>query len=121
MNTFGHQLRGWRRAAGLSQRKLAELAGVDFSYISKLENGHLRAPAAETVMRFADVLRCAPEELFAAARKLPEGIGERLAREPAAIRFLTEASQIGLSQEEWDRMIGQLRGLRPNGSEGSEK
>ena len=37
---------------------------------------------------------------------------ESLLEEPAAIRFLQEASRLGLSQKEWDRMLGELHGLR---------
>ena len=43
-NQFGEALREKRHAAGLSQRELADKIKVDFSYISKVENGHLRLP-----------------------------------------------------------------------------
>ena len=110
--TFGELLREKRRAAGLSQRQLADRAGVDFSYISKLENGRLPAPADDTVVRLCEILGCPAEEFFAAARKLPTELGESLVGEPAALRFLQEASRLKLSQEEWERMLGNLHGLR---------
>jgi hypothetical protein len=37
----------------LSQRQLVEGAAVDFSYISKLENGCLPAPFAESIVRLS--------------------------------------------------------------------
>jgi transcriptional regulator with XRE-family HTH domain len=110
--TFGELLREKRRAAGLSQRQLADRAGVDFSYISKLENSRLSAPADDTVVRICAILRCPPEEFFTAAKKLPTELGESLAGEPAAIRFLQEASRLQLSQREWERMLGELHSLR---------
>jgi HTH-type transcriptional regulator, competence development regulator len=110
--TFGELLREKRRAAGLSQRQLADRAGVDFSYISKLENSRLPAAADETVVRICDILGCPAEEFFTAAKKLPTELGESLAGEPAAIRFLQEASRLQLSQREWERMLGELHGLR---------
>ncbi len=118
--TFGELLREKRRAAGLSQRQLAVRAGVDFSYISKLENGRLPAAADETVVRICEILGCPTEEFFTAAKKLPTQLGGALVREPAAIRFLQEASRLQLSQKEWERMLGELHGLR-GGDEREEK
>lgn len=112
MSDFATILREKRRAAQLSQRRLAELAGVDFSYISKLENGRLPAPAADTVIRLAKILNCPAEELLAAAKKMPEGMEGNLSGQPEALRFLQEASDLNLSPEEWQRMIGSLRELR---------
>jgi HTH-type transcriptional regulator, competence development regulator len=110
--SFGDTLRQKRRLAGISQRRLAELAGLDFSYISKLENNRLAAPAAETVMRLAALLECPAEELFAAAGKLPGEVGQKLSGNVAAVRFLREASSMGLTSDEWEAMRGVLRGLR---------
>lgn len=45
-----------RVALGLSQRALAEKLGVDFTYISKIENGHLK-PGMPTVRKFGELLR----------------------------------------------------------------
>lgn len=36
---FGRKLRGVRKSKGLSQEKLAELAGIDRSYVSEIERG----------------------------------------------------------------------------------
>ena len=118
--TFGELLREKRRAASLSQRQLAERAGVDFSYISKLENGRLPAAADDTVVRICAILGCPAEEFFTAAGKLPTELGDSLVGEPAAIRFLQEASRLQLSQKEWERMLGELHGLR-EGDERKEK
>src|SRR5258708_2050631 len=117
MSKFGIILREKRRAAGLSQRQLAEKGGVDFSYISKLENDRLPAPAAVTVQRLAKVLGCPAEELLAAANKMPVGVNDALARQPAALRFLQEASRLRLSPGEWEHLLGKLHGLRSEASE----
>ncbi len=37
--TFGKRLREVRKSKGLSQEKLAELAGIDRSYMSEIERG----------------------------------------------------------------------------------
>lgn len=109
---FAEAFREKRRQSGLSQRRLAELAEVDFSYVSKLENGRLPAPAAETICRFAKILGCPEEELLAAAKKMPASVGGSLSARASALRFLQEASNLDLSDEEWERMTGSLRELR---------
>lgn len=110
--SFGIMLRDKRRATGISQRRLAELVGVDFSYISKLENGRLPAPAADTVVRMADAIGCPREELLSAAQKLPGEVGAALSANPAAVRFVQEASELRLSEHEWEQMRGSLKSLR---------
>src|SRR5262245_35312433 len=102
--SFGDLLRRKRRVAGMRQRRLAELAGLDFSYSSKLENNRLPPPAAETVLKLAELLGCPPEELLSAAGKLPSEVGQNLASSPAAVRFLREASALGLTTDEWEKM-----------------
>jgi transcriptional regulator with XRE-family HTH domain len=110
--TFGTVLREKRRCAQVSQRKLAELVGVDFSYISKLENDRLPPPAADTIVRIAGSIGCPSELLLAAAQKLPGNVGPALSVHPAAVRFLQEASLLSLSDTEWEQMRGTLKSLR---------
>ena len=118
MNEFGNILREKRRAAGLSQRQLADKAGVDFSYISKLENGRLPAPAQDTIVRLSELLSCPAEELFAAAKKMPTELNADLTGQPGALKFLQEASKLRLSPDEWDELLGKLHGMRTE--EGSQ-
>jgi transcriptional regulator with XRE-family HTH domain len=112
---FAEILREKRRLAGISQRRLAELVGVDFSYISKLENDRMPAPAADTIVRIAQNVGCASEELLAAAQKLPDGVGSILSGNPAAVRFLQEATSLSLNETEWEQMRGKLKTLRDGG------
>jgi transcriptional regulator with XRE-family HTH domain len=112
MATFGDILRDRRRVAGISQRDLAAKIGVDFSYISKLENGRLAPPATDTTGRIAKALNCAVEDLLAAAGKFPSGVEDAIASEPAAIRFLQKAVDLDLTQSEWERMLSRLESLR---------
>ena len=114
MSSFGSTLRRKRRAAGISQRKLAERAGVDFSYISKLENDRIPAPAAETAIRFAQIIGCPPEELLSAAKKIPARLSDAVSNKPAALRFLKEASRLKLTEAEWEELTGSLENLRPD-------
>lgn len=52
---FGEELRERRRAAGWTQARLAEAAGVHEKYVSMLETG-VRQPALETVLRVCRAL-----------------------------------------------------------------
>jgi transcriptional regulator with XRE-family HTH domain len=58
----------------LSRRQLAEGAAVDFSSISKLENGRVLAPSAETNVRLSGILNCRPEDLLAGSRGVLRGL-----------------------------------------------
>ena len=55
-SSFGILLRKYRLTAGLTQRDLAAMAGLDFSYISKLENNRLPPPAADTIVLLCSIL-----------------------------------------------------------------
>ncbi|SRR5581483_4313687 len=111
-NRLGEALREKRRAAGISQRELAEKIGVDFSYISKLENGRLPPPAADTIVEICRVLDIKPEELLALTGKIPSEVQKGLSISQTAQEFLQEAQRMGLSEEEWRQMVQSLKGLR---------
>lgn len=53
---FGDRVRGRRRELGLSQEKLAEISGLDRTYISSLEQG-LRNVSLNNIARVATALR----------------------------------------------------------------
>src|ERR1051326_7166082 len=101
---FGSALRARRRAAGLSQRALATRTGLDFSYISKVENGRLPPPAADTIVAICRVLDTAPEDLLALTQKIPTAVQQTVSRSTAAQRFLREAQQMALTDDEWAQM-----------------
>ena len=58
---LGGLLRQHRQAAGLTQERLAELAGLRISGIQKLERGATR-PYRDTAQRLAETLQLDPEE-----------------------------------------------------------
>jgi len=68
---FGAVLKRLRLAAGLTQERLAERAGLSAKAVSDLERDPTRAPRLETVTLLAEALRLEPEgraNLLAAAR-----------------------------------------------------
>ncbi len=111
-NEFGSLLKNYRRTANLSQRKLAELANLDFSYISKIENDRLPPPAADTIVLLCKILNVPPEELLALTGKIPSKIQENISSSKGAQMFLREAQQMDLKDDEWERIIHSLKRLR---------
>jgi len=111
-DTFGQKLRTLRRTKGITQRKLAERTGVDFSYISKLENDRVPPPAADTVVRICEALSVDPDELLAVTGKMPVQIQQSVGSSPAAIQFLRSAQNMRLSEAEWGQLSEQLKQLR---------
>jgi transcriptional regulator with XRE-family HTH domain len=109
--TFGQTLRDLRRSKGFSQRELADKVGVDFSYISKVENDRLPPPAADTIVNICQVLGVPEEGLLASTGKMPSRVKEMLTS-PAAQQFMRQAREMGLTDEEWERLGERLKYLR---------
>lgn len=113
--TFGRVLREIRRSKKMSQRVLAEKVGVDFSYISKVENDRLPPPAADTIVRICTALEVPVEELLALKGKMPSEFEDALGSSPAALKFVNQAQAMGLTEAEWEKLTHQLRRLRSQG------
>lgn len=60
---FGARLRQLRRARGVSQDELANLAGLHRTYIGGVERGE-RNISLDAIWKLADALETAPGELF---------------------------------------------------------
>lgn len=111
-NTFGKILRELRRSKGVSQRELAAKVGVDFSYISKLENDRLPPPAADTIMRICEVLTIPTDELLGITGKIPTKVKKMLSSSPSAIGFIQQAYEMNLTESDWEKMVQELKRLR---------
>ncbi len=86
--TFGARIRRRRTELGTTQREVAAEIGLDFTYLSKLENGRGEVPGEASVRKLAGVLMLDEEELLALAGKVPTEIRERARRDVAFARFL---------------------------------
>jgi HTH-type transcriptional regulator, competence development regulator len=110
--TFGQRLQELRREAGISQRDLAAQTGVDFSYISKVENDRLPPPAADTVVKICAILQVPSDELLALTGKVPSDVKEMLGSSSSAQQFIRQAQEMNLSDQEWQLMTKRLKKLR---------
>jgi HTH-type transcriptional regulator, competence development regulator len=71
--TFGQLIRDARKDKGYSQRELAVLVKLDFTYLSKLENDRADyAPKEDVIRNLAIQLDIDPEELVFLSGRIPE-------------------------------------------------
>jgi transcriptional regulator with XRE-family HTH domain len=117
--TFGERLRQIRLERRLNQRELAGRAGIDFTYLSKVENGRMEPPAEETICRLAAALEVEPTELLLLAQKVPSDVKPIITRSPLVPRFLRTARDF--SDEDWEALIEEAerrqRGQAPRGED----
>lgn len=66
---FGHAVRARRKAAEMSQEKLALEAGLERVFVSWLETGN-RQPTFQTMLKLAHALHCSAADLVAEAEAL---------------------------------------------------
>lgn len=103
MPTFGERLRELRLKKGLSQRELGRLVDLDFTYISKIENGATDPPSEEKIRDLARVLEGDEEELLLLARKVPPAMLQVIVEHPEVPRFLRSAGKI--TDETWAKIL----------------
>jgi transcriptional regulator with XRE-family HTH domain len=115
--TFGSRLRALRlvHPEGPSIREVARRAGIDVSYLSRMEKDEVAPPSEEVILRLAEVLGVEDsDELLKLADKihpdLQEIIRDRVETLPAFLRIAKD-----FSQEDWDRLTRYVkRSLRPS-------
>src|SRR5215472_15997696 len=72
---LGHIIRKTRRERGLGLRPLAETAGLDWSYIGRLEKGEIGTPDPVKLQKLARAFEVEVEDFYALAGYLvPEGL-----------------------------------------------
>jgi transcriptional regulator with XRE-family HTH domain len=91
---FHENLRVLRLAKGMTQPQLAELAQIEQSYLSKLENGR-SSPSDEVLKRLADALATPAEELLRNGDDAPDASGRRRAALAAAAVVVLAIGGIG--------------------------
>jgi transcriptional regulator with XRE-family HTH domain len=106
MMTFGERIRELRKAKNFSQRDLATKVGVNFTYISKIENEKLDFgdyPSEDLIRKLAKALRADADELLILAEKIPEAIKKRVIQRPDVFRKLVK-----LDDESLDKLLENL-------------
>jgi transcriptional regulator with XRE-family HTH domain len=75
---FGTRLRELRKKADLSLRELAANVHIDFTYLSKIENGVLPPPSEKVILHLAESLGADKDDLLMLAGRIPPDIAEIL-------------------------------------------
>lgn len=102
---FGSHLRRIRRERSMSQRSLADRVGIDFTYISKIERGHLAPPSEDVIRHLAQVLDTDENKLMNLAGKVPVGIKTMLQNNPLLTELLHILSEKKLPDEVYGKML----------------
>jgi transcriptional regulator with XRE-family HTH domain len=92
--SFGTHLRNLRRMSGLTQQKLAESAGIDHTYLSKIENGRVLPPSAVLIKRMAQLVDGDEEAML------------KLAEKPHIAQLRSENKQLRAEIESLKRQLG---------------
>ena len=111
--TFPDRLRELRRSARMSQRALAERVGIDFTYLSKIENGKVDRPSEGVLRKIAEELSVRlgmdkielSDELITLAGKIPSDLAETLSRNPEVLRILRSVGSDVRTAADWRRLF----------------
>lgn len=104
---LGTRMRQLRRERGMTLREVAQAAGVNQTYLSKIENNKPGfIPAAEKLRVLATVLGADPLELLMLAGKVPPEL-EHMVASPSGRRFYVRSRGI-TSPAEWDALTDLL-------------
>ena len=119
--TLGQRIRELRQARKLTQRQLAGMAGIDFTYLSKIENDRLEhMPSLQTIRNLARDLGADELELMDLANKVPPVL-EAIARDKDALRFFRRATETVKSPEGWRDLLDYLERKNPNAQSPSQR
>src|ERR1043166_1159758 len=89
--SFGERVRTLRKAKGLTLREVAAEVGINFTYLSKIENGKLDFsdyPSEKLIRKLAKALGGDTDELLLLAEKVPDRIRKRVLERPDAFTKL---------------------------------
>jgi transcriptional regulator with XRE-family HTH domain len=99
--TFGQRIKELRKANGLGQRAVAAQVGINFTYLSKIENDRVdfaAFPSEETIRKLAKVLEADVDELLLMAEKIPDHIRKRVLEKPDAFRMIAKLDDKSLDK-----------------------
>ena len=101
MPTVGERIREIRKSRNLTQRELADRMGINFTYLSRVENDRLddeQTPREETIQRIARALETDADELLLLAKRIPDAYRDRILSQPGVFRKLLNLSDTALEE-----------------------
>lgn len=94
--SLGARLRQLRRGR-FTQRELAAKVDLDYTYLSKIENG-AETPSEAAVRRLAEVLEADAEDLLARAGKVSQGLRDQAEQDPEVALLLRRLPSMEATQ-----------------------
>ena len=113
MTTVGQRIREIRRERNLTQRELANRVGLNFTYLSRVENDRLDAgqtPREETIQKIALALDTDLDELLLLAGRIPDAYRNRILAKPSMFRRI-----LALSDDDLERLLDEAEIARSVG------
>ncbi len=101
MTTVGQRIREIRKQRNLTQRELADRVGINFTYLSRVENDRLddeQTPREETLQKIAQALDTDSDELLLLARRIPDAFRTRILAKPGIFRRILNLSDGALEE-----------------------
>ncbi len=108
MTTFGERIRELRttRDNRISLRDLARRVEIDFTYLSKIENGKVPPPSDEVIEKLARELEADLEELLALAAKVSqEDLRKAVAQDPRVGVLFRKLQSRDLTKEQLEQIL----------------
>jgi transcriptional regulator with XRE-family HTH domain len=105
--TFGQKIRELRKTKGLGQRAVAAEVGINFTYLSKIENDKVdfaAFPSEETIRKLGKVLEADVDGLLLMAEKIPDRIRKRVLERPEAFLLIAD-----LDDKSLDRLVATIK------------
>ena len=103
---LGSRIRELRKTKGMSQRDLADRANIDFTYLSKIENGKVEPPSEIKIKIIAKELGVDPEELLSLAGKVSsEQIRKAVESNPSVGVLLRKIQTQKLTNDQIKNMV----------------
>jgi transcriptional regulator with XRE-family HTH domain len=103
---FGSSIRKLRKERGISLRDLADRVKIDFTYLSKIENGKVDPPSERIIKLVAKELDTDSEELLNLAGKVSsEQIRKAVESNPSVGILLRKLQSRNLTNEQIESMV----------------
>jgi len=110
---FGDRVRDLRLAKARTNpsftlRQFATAAGISATFLSKVERGEFDPPAADKIMKMAELLGVDADELLALAGRVDPELNEIIRENPTVLPDLLRTVR-GMSDEELRKLAEQAR------------
>ena len=115
---FGNFIRIHRKKLNISQRKLAKIVGISYTYVSSLETGKRPTPSPDVLKRITKTLKLTPQEeqtmnhLAAKTKPVPtisHDLADYINKNDCVYNVLSFAQERGVKEADWQEFSDMIR------------